>query len=206
MSKVYCVDTGRYQKQDNVKDYKITGETQTLGSVRCAVLEKDGKTYLKPWEQLTFLRRPGELNISAKLTTRQVRALVKEAFTKTRDEVTFKSLGEKYGITASHVSDIVHGRAWHHVTVPLIKQLEDGNVEVEESVISASNDMKRKNNKLCASIAKFMVRDHYLNKIPVKKLAAKYQVSESAARRVVTGKAWHVATVPAILEFAKWNK
>ncbi len=208
MDRVYCVETGRFQNQDNVHDYKITGETQRLGSVRCAVLRKDGdsRTYLKPWDQVSFLRRPGEQNISAKLTTKQVRAIVKEAYTKTHDETTFKAMGEKYGVTAGTISDIVHGRAWRHVTVGLIQQLQNGNAEVLDSVVSASNDMKRKSTKLNASIAKFMVRDHYLNKIPVKKLAEKYLVSESAARRVVTGKAWHAATIPAIAEFTKWSK
>lgn len=208
MNRVYCVETGRYQNQENVQDYKITGATQRLGSIRCAVLRKEGdsRTYLKPWDQISNLRVPGEGNISAKLTTRQVRAIVKEAYTKTRDETTFKELGEKYGVTASHISDIVHGRSWRHVTVGLIQQLQNGNVEVLDSVVSASNDMKRKTTKLNGSIAKFMVRDHYLNKIPVKKLAEKYLVSESAARRVVTGKAWHEATVPAIAEYSKWSK
>jgi hypothetical protein len=208
MNRVYCVETGRYQNQDNIHDYKITGATQQVGSVRCAVLKRDGdnRTYLKPWDQVSFLRRPGEQNIAAKLTTRQVRAIVKEAYTKTQDETTFKAMGEKYGVTANTISDIVHGKSWRHVTVGLIEQLKNGNKEVLESVVSASNDMKRKSTKLNASIAKFMVRDHLLNKIPVKKLAEKYLVSESAARRVVTGKAWQAATVPALAEYSKWTK
>jgi hypothetical protein len=208
MNKVYCVETGRYQNQASVKEYKITGATQLLGSIRCAVLSKEGddKTYLKPWDQITNLKVPGEGNINAKLTTRQVRAIVKEAYTKTRDETTFKELGEKYGVNASHISDIVHGRSWRHVTVGLIQQFEKGNIEVLDSVVSASNDMKRKTTKLNGSLAKFMVRDHYLNKIPVKKLAQKYLVSESSARRVVTGKAWNKATIPAIAEYSKWSK
>jgi hypothetical protein len=208
MNRVFCVETGRFQNQENVKDYHITGETRRLGSVRCAVLRRDGdgRTYLKPWDQISNLRVPGEGNISAKLTTRLVRQIVKEAYTKTRDETTFKAMGEKYGVTAGTISDIVHGRAWRHVTVGLIQQLQNGNQEVLDSVVSASNDMKRKTTKLSGSIAKFMVRDHYLNKIPVKKLAEKYLVSESAARRVVTGKAWHAATIPAIAEYSKWTK
>lgn len=208
MSRVYCVETKRFHNQENILDYKITGETQTLGTIRCAVLRKEGdsRTYLKPWDQISNLRIPGENNISAKLTTRQVRALVKEAFTKTHDETTFVSLGEKYGITAAHASDIANGRAWRHVTLGLIEQLKNGNKEVLDSVISASNKLKRKKNKLSPSVAKFMVRDHYLNKISVDKLATKYMVSKTTAQRVVTGKVWKEATVPAIAEYGKWVK
>jgi hypothetical protein len=208
MDRVYCVETGRFQNQDDISDYKVTGTSQRLGSVSCAVLKKDGdnKTYLKPWDKVAFIKVPGENNISAKLTTRQVRALVKEAFTKTHDETTFVSLGKKYGISASHASDIANGRAWRHVTVGLIEQLKNGNEEVIGSVISASNDLKRKTNKLSPSVAKFMVREHYLNNINVKALSKKYLVSESTARRVVTGKAWSSVTVPAIAEFYKWTK
>lgn len=72
MNKVYCAKTKRFQNQDNVKDYNVTGETRRLGSVRCAVLKREGdnQTYLKPWDQIANLRVPGEGNIGAKLTTR----------------------------------------------------------------------------------------------------------------------------------------
>lgn len=208
MNRVYCVETKRFQNQDNVKEYNVTGETQRLGSVRCAVLKREGdsQTYLKPWDQIANLRVPGEGNIGAKLTTRQVRAIVKAAYTKTVDDTTFKEIGEKYGVTAGTISDIVHGRSWRHVTVGLIEQLKNGNQEVLDSVISASNDRKRKTTKLNGSMAKFMVRDHYLNKIPVKTLAKKYLISETSARRVVTGKVWQAATIPAIAEYSKWTK
>lgn len=208
MNRIYCVDTKRFQIQGNIREYQVTGETQSLGSIRCAVLRKEGdsRTYLKPWDQIANLRIPGENNISAKLTNRQVRALVKEAFTKSHDETTFVSLGQKYGITASHASDIANGRAWRHITVPLIEQLKNSNKGVSDSVISASNKLKRKKNKLSPSVAKFMVRDHYINKVSVDLLAAKYMVSKTTAQRVVTGKLWKETTVPAIAEFSKWTK
>ena len=157
MSKVFCVDTKRYINDDSINELTVTGQTQKLGSVRCAVLRREGdsRTYLKPWDTVAFLRRPGEQNISAKLKTKQVRQIVKDAYLKPHDEVTFASMAEQYGVTAKTISDIVHGRAWRHVTVGLIAQLKSGNKEVLESCVSASNNLRRKNTKLNASMAKF---------------------------------------------------
>lgn len=208
MAKVYCVETKQYIEQDNVRQYQITGKTEKVGNIRCAVLKRDsdGKTYLKPWDQIANLRRPGENNISAKLKTAQVREIVKEAYTNPKSEVTFVSLAEKYGVQPETISNIVHGRAWRHVTRGLIQQLVNGNKAVLENCVSASNDMKRKNTKLNPSMAKFIVRDYIINKIPIPKLADKYLLSISAIRRVVTGKSWKATTLPAIDEFSKWVK
>lgn len=213
MNKVYCVETNSYIDQNNILDFNVTGETRKLGSVRCAVLRKDGdsNTYLKPWDQIVFLRQRGEKNISSKLNNTTVRNIIKAAYSPTK-HTTFVSLAKRYGVTPDTIANIVYGRAWTHITLKLIDQLRSGlsfeQIEAKRqqmlaSVITASNDQKTK--KLSPSLAKFMVRDHYINKIPVKKLASKYLVSESSVRRVVTGKAWAETTAPAIAEFSKWN-
>jgi plasmid maintenance system antidote protein VapI len=205
---IYNPDNKSYVSlsEDQVKDYSYTGQTEKVGSVRCAVFTKDGKKYYQPWDKLSFLRRRGENNISAKLTTAQVRAIVKEAYTKNQSDVTYNSLAEKYGVKPERISDIVNGRAWRHVTVGLIAQLRAGNKEVLDSCVSASNKQPRKKNiKLNASLAKFIVRDHLLNKISIQDLANKFNLSESSVRRIVTGKAWKEATIPAIAEFSKWK-
>ena len=206
MNKVYCVEDKQYINQVDVKKFKITGKTEKFGSVRCAVLKVDGdnNTYLKPWEQIVNFHQPGEKNVSAKLTTKQVREIVKEVYTKTHDETTFVALAKRYNVSPATISNIAHGRAWRHVTRGLIYQLVHHNKEVLESCISASNEMKRKTTKLSPSLAKFIVRDHFLNKISRKKLADKYLMSEAAIRKVVTGKAWKETTIPAIKEFSNW--
>jgi len=207
MSKVFCIETNSFHEQKNIYDYKITGDSIKKDGISCAVLKKhgDNKTYIKPWDQISFIRRPGENNISAKLKTYQVRQIVKECFTKTHDEVTFRMLAEKYGVTADTISDIANGRSWRHVTVPLIAQFKRGNMEVVDSCISASVDMKRKATKLNPSMAKFIIRDHYVNNISRQALAKKFLVSETTIRRVLTGKVWKDVTVPAIAEFSKWK-
>jgi plasmid maintenance system antidote protein VapI len=189
---IYNPDNKSYVSlsEDQVKDYSYTGQTEKVGSVRCAVFTKDGKKYYQPWDKLSFLRRRGENNISAK----------------NQSDVTYNSLAEKYGVKPERISDIVNGRAWRHVTVGLIAQLRAGNKEVLDSCVSASNKQPRKKNiKLNASLAKFIVRDHLLNKISIQDLANKFNLSESSVRRIVTGKAWKEATIPAIAEFSKWK-
>ena len=206
-SKVFCKETKSYLIQDDYKKFKITGQTEKMGNISCAVLKREGdnKTYLKPWDMIKRLNQPGQLNIGAKLNNEKVRAIVKAAYTKGCDEVTFKELAEEHGVTTKTISSIVHGHAWRHITRPLIVQLIRGNKEVVDSCISASNKLQRKTNKLNGSIAKFMVRDHLINKVPIKSLAAKYCISESSARRVVTGKAWREYTLPMIADCFKWT-
>lgn len=208
--KSFCPDTKRFifLDEDQVENFDYVGKTEKVGSVRCAVFKnKDGKALYQPWEKFSFLRRKGEKNINSKLKTYQVRQIVKDVYLKPQGEVTFKSIADRYGVTEETISDIAHGRAWYHVTVGLIAQLKAGNKTVLDACITASNKEPRKKNvKLNASLAKFIVRDHMLNKISVKKLADKFNLSESSIRRIVTGKVWKSATVPAIAEFTKWNK
>lgn len=204
--KIFCADTKRYRILSNkdVKNYEYTGRTQKVGSVSCAEFRCDGKTFLQPWGDI-HLRKPGESNISAKLTTKQVRSIVREVYTKTDKQVTFVSLAQKYGVNPKTIAGIAHGRAWRHVTVPYIKQLKAGNVEVVESCISATNKQTKKFHKLNGSIAKFIVRDHFVNKLTVKVLAKKFCVSERSIQRILKGEAWKEYTVPAITEFSKWK-
>lgn len=152
------------------------------------------------------MHKKGEANLFAKLKTDQVRQIVTDAYTKTRDETTFAKMAETYGVSAGTISDIVHGKSWRHVTIGLIAQLRMGNKEVVNSCISASGKVTKKSNKLNEGLAKFIVRDHFLNKISVKKLATKFCVSDSTIRRIISGQAWENVTKPAIKEAKVWVK
>lgn len=205
MSKVYCIESGNHQE---LNDFKITGQTQKLGNLRCAVIKKEGdsNTYLKPWDQLSrSIYQRGENNPASKLKTDQVRQIIKDAYTKPYDSLKIVDMAKQYNVQPDTISDIINGKSWRHVTTGLIAQLKAGNKEVLNSVVSATNNMKRKTTKLNPSMAKFMVRDHFVNNVSVKNLSKKYLISESAARRVVTGKAWKATTVPAIKEFSVWK-
>ncbi len=204
---VYCLEDKSYKTQADVSSYKITGQTQKLGTTRCAVLKVDGdkNTYLKPWEQLVNYHVQGEKNISAKLKTAQVRQIVKTAHTTSCDDVTFASLAKEYGVTPKTISDIAHGRSWTHVTRGLIYQLSHHNADVLDSCVKASNELRHKKVKLSPSMAKFIVRDHMLNNISVQHLADKFLMSKSAIRRVLSGTSWKETTVPAIQEYSNWK-
>jgi len=191
----------------SLSPYRITGKTVVQNGVRCAELKvaNDSRTYLAAWSNFSFLRKHGEKNISAKLTASQVKQIVKEAYLKPHSEVTFKSLAEKYNVSSSTIADIANGRSWRTVTATLIERLKNGEPIDGATCISASNDMKRKSTKLNPSMAKFIVRDHFVNNVPVKSLAKKFLMSERAIRRVITGVAWKAVTVPAIAEYSNWK-
>jgi len=208
-SKIFCIETNKYLTLNSTEtsQYTYNGNTQTVNSIRCATFRKEGdtNTYCQPWENLAFIRVQGEKNISAKLKTVQVRQIVKDVYTKQQGDVTYESLATKYGVTADTIASIAIGQSWRHVTVGLIAQLKAGNKEVLESVISASNKAPRKKNvKLNGSLAAFIVRDHMLNKIPINKLADKFNLDPASIRRVVNGKAWMATTIPAIAACAKF--
>jgi len=129
-------------------------------------------------------------------------------FTSNLDEDQFKekvdSYATEYGVSNKTILSVLNGESWRHVTVNYIKQLELGNDKVAENVIEVSNKTKG-NNKLSPNLAKFMVRDFIINKVTVKQLSTKFLVSESAARRVVTGKAFKETTLPEIAALVKWK-
>lgn len=200
--KIFCKETKRFRKVDRkkAKQYKYTGVTEKIGSVRCAQFECNGELFLQPWNEAK-LRKPGESNISAKLTTKQVRAIVRSALL---NKTQTKTLAERYDVNPSTIRDIVSGRSWRHVTIGYIKQIRAGNVDVVERCVEASNK-KKSPHKLSPSMAKFIVRDHFINKVAVKDLAKKFCVSIRSIQRIIKGDAWKEVTVPAIAEFSKWN-
>jgi hypothetical protein len=211
MSKVYCEKTKKYINQDDRKKYSFTGETRKLGTTRCAVLKHaDTKqTYLKPWDDFGFLvRKKGEANMYAKLDNKKVRTLVKDFYTSSLDEEQFKdkveSYARQYGVCNETILSVINGESWRHITVNYIKQLQAGNTKVVENVIAATNKVKGRN-KLSPNLAKFMIRDHFINKVPVVDLSKKFLVSISTARRVIAGKAFKEVTVPALAEVSKWK-
>ena len=211
MSKVYCEKTKKYIDQGNVKKYSFTGQTRKLGKTRCAVLKHvdSNQTYLKPWDDFGFLvRKKGEANMYAKLDNKKVRTLVKDFYTSSLDEEQFKekveSYAQEYGVRNETILSVINGESWRHVTVNYIKQLQAGNTAVAENVIAATNKVKGKN-KLSPNLAKFMIRDHFINKVPVVAISKKFLVSVSQTRRVLSGKAFKEVTVPALLEVSKWK-
>lgn len=211
MSKVYCEKTKRYIDQGDAKKYSFTGQTVKLGNTRCAVLRHaDTKqTYLKPWDDFGFLvRKKGEANMYAKLDNKKVRTLIKDFYTSSLDEEQFKEKVEAYAtqfdVKNETILSVINGESWRHITVNYIKQLQSGNVKVAENVIEATNKVKGKN-KLSPNLAKFMIRDHFINKVPVVDLSKKFLVSTSTARRVLSGKVFKEVTVPALAEISKWK-
>jgi len=200
--KIFCKDTKKYRTVDRskAKNYKYTGVTEKIGSVRCAQFEYNGELFLQPWNEAR-LRKPGESNISAKLKTKQVRAIVRAVLV---NKTPIKVLAEKYDVDPSTIRSIASGRSWRHVTIGYIKQIRAGNVNAVEECVEASN-RKKSSHKLSPGMARFIVRDHFINKIPVKALAAKFCVSVRSIQRIVKGDAWKETTLPAIAEFSKWK-
>lgn len=187
---------------ETASNYNYTGKTEKVGSIRCAVFkDANGKQYYQPWNDWRLYKR-GENNISAKLTTRQVRNMVKAYHVSKK---TVEELAKHYSIEERTVISIVSGQSWKHVTVGLIQQYKVGNVNVIEKAIVVTNSPKRKT-KISAAIAKFIVRDYYLNNIKINVLTTKYCLSKSSIRRVLSGKAWKETTIPAIQEYKQWTK
>lgn len=200
--KIFCKGTSRYRTVDRkeAKQYKYTGVTEKVGTVRCAQFECNGELFLQPWNDIR-LRKPGESNISAKLTTKQVRAIVRSYLV---NKTPAKVLAERYSVNESTIRSIVSGRSWRHVTIGYIKQIKAGNVDAVEKCVEASN-RKKSPHKLSPSLAKFIVRDHFINKIPIKALATKFCVSVRSIQRIIKGDAWKETTIPALAEFSKWK-
>jgi len=200
--KIFCKETKRYRKLDSeeTKQYKYTGVTEKIGTVRCAQFECNGDIFLQPWNEAR-LRKPGENNISAKLKTKQVRAIVRAVLV---NKTSAKVLAERYNVDPSTIRSIASGRSWRHVTVGYIKQIIAGNIDVVEECVEASN-RKNSSHKLSPGMAKFIVRDHFINKVPVKALAKKFCVSVRSIQRIIKGDVWKEATLPAIAEFSKWK-
>ena len=205
--KIFCDDTKRYRKIDDeaTKNYEYTGNTRKVGSVRCAEFKCGNETFFQPWSSDANLRKKGEQNVSSKLNTRQVRAIVRAFFFKDKDITQIslaRKFAEKYDVTPETIIEIAKGRAWKHVTIGYLVQLRAGN-DVVENCVAATNKPK-KAHKLSGSIAKFIVRDYMIHKLPVKVLAKKFCVSERSIQRILKGEAWREYTVPAIAEFSKW--
>ena len=200
--KAYHKKTKTYIDIESVNTFNRTGKTETREGVRCAVLKKPGSNehYLVPWDNLVFLKIQGEKNVSAKLKTIQVRQMIVDFYTQKGNKITRQTLATKYGVSVSTVSDILNGKAWHRVSIPTIRQCKSGNANVL-NVVKATNTLRNSKLKLNENMAKFIVRDHYLNKFKVKDLATKFCVSVRSIQRIVTGKAWASVTVPAIAQF-----
>lgn len=210
MAKIFCEKSKQYIDQDNMK-YSFTGQTRKVNNVRCAVLKQEGTNniYLKPWDHFNFLvKKKGEENMYAKLNNQKVRTMIKDFYTHSYDEESFKekitNYALEYKVAERTILSVINGDSWRHVTVNLIKQLESGNCNVIDNVIQAANKTKGKN-KLSPNLAKFIVRDHILNKISIKQLSTKFLVSETSVRRVVTGKSFKEVTIPAIVELSNWK-
>lgn len=201
-NKAYCVNTGSYV-DIKLKEFKILGKAKKVGNVACASVGRDGdpNTYSVPWDHIHNIRKRGEENCSAKLTSAKVRNIVRAHFK--NPKLKYTETAKKYGMAdADQISLIARGKAWTHITVPLLAQLRNGCDEV----VAHATGSKNKANKLSASLAKFIVRDHMINKFSIEKLAKKFLVSKSTIRRIVSGKAWSASTVPAIEEYSKWSK
>jgi hypothetical protein len=144
----------------------------------------------------------------SKLYNKKERTMIKDFYTHSYDEETFKEKVESYAleykVATGTILSVINGSSWRHVTVNLVKQLELGNSQVLDNVVAAANKTKGRN-KLSPNLAKFMVRDHLVNKIAIKQLSAKFLVSETQVRRVVTGKAFKEVTIPAIAALSSWK-
>lgn len=196
--------------EDMIKDYllvtdknnakfKYTGESVKVNSISCAVFDLNGEKFAQPWMWCKPFKK-GEKHINAKLTNKDVIAICKEGYT---TNISVADLAKKYDISEGHCYSLLNGLSWRHITYNLIRELVFGKVinKKVERVISASNKDKKKNTKISASIAKFIVRDHLVNKVSLNKLCEKYYLSKSSIRRIITGKAWKQVTVDAIKEF-----
>lgn len=207
ITKLFCASTNTFI-EDEFSKYKLTGATEKMNSVRCAVfIGEDGQKYLKPWDSFVHVRKFGEANKFAKLTTLEVKEIIKTFYFD--KDVTMKFLGDKYGVTARTISGLVKGTGWRHITRKLIRQIRDGEdinkPVVQAKVVQASNTRRKRNTKISAPIAKFIVRDHFVNKIKPESLAEKYCLSDSSIKRILSGKAWKEVTIPAIAEYKVWK-
>lgn len=206
--KVYHKRSKSYIEVDSVKNFSQIGRTETHDGVRCAVMKKEGSTahYLVPYDSFCLIKVKGEKNISAKLKTSQVRQMIVDYHTQKDNSITIKSLAEKYKVSAGTISGILNGKSWCHVSIPTIRQIQNGNTKVLSTVSASNSALRNTKLKLNENMAKFIVRDYYLNKFKVKDLAVKFCVSVRSIQRIVSGQAWSVATLPAIAEFKKPKK
>lgn len=212
MSFVFCLSTNRFRFQENIKDYKITGKTYIKDGVRCAILKKDGDNniYIKPWSQVSFVRKPGEANAQHKLTDKIVTEIIIKYFDVPKEKINISNIAKEYNVSSTTMAAVLHGTSWKHISRPLLNKLrgiETSSNEEQVSVcVKADNKTKNKSAKVSEGLSKFIVRDYYVNGVPLKSLAKKFLISESATRRIITGKSWKSVTVPAIEEFSKWKR
>jgi len=196
---IYCAETKSTRKLslDEAKDYIHNGGTSNRGMTRCAVFKKknDGNTYLQPWAWLSFLRKKGTENISAKLDDAKALEIFKRSTKPQGDQDTVAALAAEFDVNVSTIRDIQHLRRWRHVIMPSLKPKA-------LTVLAAKNNAK--GTKISPGIARFIVRDNLLHKISVASLAVKYNLSKSSIRKIVAGKAWKEATKEILKDVSKW--
>ncbi len=202
-SRIYCIEsrTSQFLTLDQAKKFYHNGNTFTKGRIACAVFKKSGdtKTYIQPWAWLSFLRVPGEKNVSAKLTDAGAADIFLRSRNPKSNADSVKELAAEYGVSIYTIRSIKNMTSWRHVTVPIVNPPKNK----PAPVVSATNTAG-KGTKISGSIAKFIARDNILHKIPVKKLAEKYNLSKSSIRRIVSGKAWKDHTQEILKELNKW--
>ena len=199
--RIMCLETKTfsYLTHAEAKQYYHVGKTLNQGNVACAVFKKKGdasKTYVQPWAWLSFLRRPGAENISAKLDDAKALDIFNRSNNPKGDQDSVQALATEHGVATCTIRDIQKMRSWRHVTVPSLKP--------KAAAVIAAKNVAKKGTKISEGIAKFIVRDNVLHKIPVKVLATKYNLSKRSIQRIVSGKAWKTVTPAVLKEVGKW--